>query len=142
MGVRRRCEYARDGQGSRHPREIWKQVRCCLDITVLCVRPASPPYVPLTVSGDCHTLIKVTEVDFRAWDIFMDNMFSSIQITCEFRRGSLKDKTRNIPLKTVWNTLSPSTFEIALFLLKGKGRVDFYFEQPLLCTQDDRSWVI
>ena len=43
MGIRARCECACDGQGSTHPREIWKNAGCSLDITVLFVRPASPP---------------------------------------------------------------------------------------------------
>ena len=74
------------------------------------------PYVPLTFAEDMNTLSKVTQVDFRAWDIFMDNNFSSGQITCEFLRSSMNHRTRKTPSRTFWETFPPSTFEIVLFL--------------------------
>ena len=74
------------------------------------------PHVSLAVGHDGHNLSKLTQVDLRAWDIFMHNTFSSGQITCDFLRSSVHDRTIKKRSTSFWRTFPPSTFEIVVFL--------------------------
>ena len=75
MGIRRRCEYERDGQGLSHPRGIWKKLDAsCLSeyfLDGLRLRPC----LPLFFAENIHSLSKVGQVYFRAWDTLMKNTF-------------------------------------------------------------------